>query len=66
MSEPKPLINQREQGVNLKPARAMGMTTIWLKTDAPWGKHGPLMDVAEGDIDHETDNLAQFLRSIRI
>lgn len=51
---------------NLVPARAMGMTTVWLKTDAPWGKHGPLMDVAEGDIDHETDNLAQFLQSIRI
>ena len=30
---------------NLVPARALGMTTVWLKTDAPWGKHGPLMDV---------------------
>ena len=26
---------------NLVPARALGMTTVWLKTDAPWGKHGP-------------------------
>ena len=51
---------------NLVPARAMGMTTIWLKTDSPWGKHGPLMDVASGDIDHETDNLTQFLNTIRI
>lgn len=51
---------------NLVPARALGMTTIWLKSDAPWGKHGPLMDIAAGDIDHETDNLAQFLQSIRI
>jgi putative hydrolase of the HAD superfamily len=51
---------------NLTPARAMGMTTVWLKTDSPWGKHGPLMDVAQGDIDHETDNLTQFLNSIRI
>lgn len=51
---------------NLVPARAMGMTTIWLKTDAPWGNHGPLMDVSAGDIDHETDNLTQFLQSIRI
>ena len=31
---------------NLVPARALGMTTVWLKTDAPWGKHGPVMDVA--------------------
>jgi putative hydrolase of the HAD superfamily len=51
---------------NLVPARALGMTTVWLKTDSPWGKHGPLMDVAEGDIDHETDNLTRFLNSIRI
>jgi putative hydrolase of the HAD superfamily len=51
---------------NLVPAARLGMTTIWLKSDAPWGKHGPLMDVAPGDIDHETDNLTQFLQGIRI
>jgi putative hydrolase of the HAD superfamily len=51
---------------NLSPARALGMTTVWLKTDSPWGKQGPMMDVADGDIDHETDNLTQFLHSIRI
>ena len=51
---------------NLVPARAMGMTTIWLKTNAPWGKQGPLMDVADSDIDHQTDNLTQFLHTIRI
>jgi putative hydrolase of the HAD superfamily len=51
---------------NLVPARALGMTTVWLKTDAPWGKHGPLMDVAPGDIEHETGNLTQFLNTIRI
>ncbi len=51
---------------NLVPARAMGMTTIWLKTDAPWGNHGPLLDVAPGDIDHETEHLAGFLNSVRI
>jgi putative hydrolase of the HAD superfamily len=50
---------------NLVPARAMGMTTVWLKSDSPWGKQGPLMDVASGDIDHETENLADFLQSIR-
>jgi putative hydrolase of the HAD superfamily len=51
---------------NLSPARALGMTTVWLKTDSPWGKQGPMMDVADGDIDHESDNLTQFLHSIRI
>jgi putative hydrolase of the HAD superfamily len=51
---------------NLSPARALGMTTVWLKSDAPWNNHGPLIEAAPGDIDHETDNLAQFLHSIRI
>jgi putative hydrolase of the HAD superfamily len=51
---------------NLVPARALGMTTVWLQSDAPWGKHGPQMDVAAGDIDHQTDNLTRFLHTIRI
>jgi putative hydrolase of the HAD superfamily len=51
---------------NLVPARALGMTTIWLKTGAPYGKHGPQTAIAASDIDHETENLAQFLQSIRI
>jgi putative hydrolase of the HAD superfamily len=51
---------------NLVPARALGMTTVWLKNNAVWGKQGPLMDVAASDIDHQTDNLTEFLHSIRI
>jgi putative hydrolase of the HAD superfamily len=51
---------------NLVPARAVGMTTVWLKNDALWGKHGPVMEVADSDIDHQTDNLTRFLDSIRI
>ena len=51
---------------NLSPARALGMTTIWLKTDTPWGKHTALTDIAPGDIDHQTENLSLFLKSIRI
>jgi putative hydrolase of the HAD superfamily len=51
---------------NLVPARKAGMTTVWLKTDAPWGKHGPLMDVTPDDIDHQTEDLPAFLHSIRI
>ena len=27
---------------NLVPARALGMTTVWLKTDAPWAQARPL------------------------
>jgi putative hydrolase of the HAD superfamily len=51
---------------NLVPAARLGMTTIWLKSNAPWGNHGPLTDAAPGDIHHETENLTQFLQSIRI
>jgi putative hydrolase of the HAD superfamily len=51
---------------NLVPAARLGMTTVWLKSNAPWGKQGPLMDVAEADINHQTDNLTQFLHTIRI
>ena len=51
---------------NLVPARALGMTTVWLQSDAPWAKQGPAMDVAAGDIDHRTENLTEFLQSIRI
>jgi putative hydrolase of the HAD superfamily len=51
---------------NLVPARAMGMTTVWLQSDAPWAKQGPAMDVAASDIDHSTGNLTEFLQSIRI
>jgi putative hydrolase of the HAD superfamily len=50
---------------NLAPARSLGMTTIWLKSAAPWGKHTPV-DVAPGAIDHETDDLTRFLQTIRI
>lgn len=51
---------------NLVPARALGMTTVWLSTGAPWNDHGPLLDVAPDDIDHRTEDLASFLHSIRI
>jgi putative hydrolase of the HAD superfamily len=51
---------------NLVPARAMGMTTVWLQSDAPWAKQGPAMDVTPTDIDHQTGNLTEFLQSIRI
>lgn len=50
---------------NLVPARALGMTTVWLKTDSPWAAQGPHMQVAPGDITHQTDNLTHFLRNIR-
>lgn len=51
---------------NLVPARALGMTTVWLKNDSPWSSQGPHMDVVDGDIDHQTEDLTHFLHNIRI
>ena len=48
---------------NLAPARALGMTTVWLNTGHDFSNGKPL---ATGHIDHETDNLANFLHAIRI
>jgi putative hydrolase of the HAD superfamily len=52
---------------NLVAARALGMTTVWLRSDdTPWASHGPQMDVAQDDISYETTSLPDFLHSIRI
>jgi putative hydrolase of the HAD superfamily len=48
---------------NLAPARALGMTTVWLNTGHDFSTGRP---VARDHIDHETDNLADFLHAIRI
>lgn len=50
---------------NLVPARALGMTTVWLKNEVSWGSRDPIMDVAQGDISHQTDDLSTFLHTIR-
>jgi putative hydrolase of the HAD superfamily len=50
---------------NLIPARALGMTTVWLKTDSAWTSHGPQVEVSADDITHQTDNLTHFLQTIR-
>jgi putative hydrolase of the HAD superfamily len=52
---------------NLVPARALGMTTVWLNNGSAWSKQGPEFPVVQShDIDHETADLTAFLRSIRI
>jgi putative hydrolase of the HAD superfamily len=52
---------------NLVPAHALGMTTVWLKTDNDWAAHGPEFPVASaGHIDHETADLTVFLNGIGI
>lgn len=52
---------------NLVEAKALGMTTIWLRNGSDWSRQGPSHPVAEAHhIDYETDDLVSFLRSIRI
>jgi putative hydrolase of the HAD superfamily len=49
---------------NLVPAKALGMTTIWLNNGQ--GQSHWTIDNAERYIDHRTDDIASFLHSIRI
>jgi putative hydrolase of the HAD superfamily len=52
---------------NLVEAHALGMTTVWLNSDSLWDRQGPEFPVASaGHIDHETQDLTQFLNRIRI
>jgi len=52
---------------NLVPAHALGMTTVWLRNGSEWSRQGPAFPVASGEhIDHEIDDLAEFLHTIRI
>jgi putative hydrolase of the HAD superfamily len=45
---------------NLEPAARIGMTTVWVRTDAAWAR-----DVAPGPhIHHATDALAAWLRTL--
>ena len=49
---------------NLIPARALGMKTVWFNNGL--GLSHWTIDSPELHIDHQTDNLAAFLHSIRI
>jgi putative hydrolase of the HAD superfamily len=52
---------------NLAAAHALGMTTVWLKTEPSWHGEGPQIPVASaGHIDHEINDLTRFLTTIRI
>jgi len=52
---------------NLVEAHALGMTTIWLNAGSPWERQGPEFPVASAlHIDHEINDLARFLGSLRI
>ena len=52
---------------NLVEARALGMTTVWLKNGSEWSRQGPQHPVAQPHhIDYETEDLPSFLVSVRV
>lgn len=46
---------------NLAPAAALGMTTVWVRNDMPWGRAEARGDGVDGFIHHVTDDLADWL-----
>ena len=52
---------------NLVEAHVLGMTTVWLNNRSAWEKQGPEFPVASAlHIDHEINDLARFLGTLRI
>jgi putative hydrolase of the HAD superfamily len=52
---------------NLVEAHQLGMTTVWVKNESEWSQQGPTHPVAQSHhIDYETDDLAEFLHSLRV
>ncbi|MBV8977868.1 MAG: pyrimidine 5'-nucleotidase [Alphaproteobacteria bacterium] len=51
---------------NLAPARALGMTTVWIDTGSVWATQGPQAESGAAHSDHVTRDLSEFLHAIRI
>lgn len=49
---------------NLVPAHAMGMTTVWVRTDADWARPDRGGVGTGGHIDHEVDDLVGWLAGV--
>ncbi|OSQ37067.1 HAD family hydrolase [Thalassospira mesophila] len=57
---PKNAIYFEDMAKNLLPAKDMGMTTVWVHSDSDWAHEGR----DDPRIDHETDNLPEFLEML--
>ena len=55
-----PAVMVEDMAVNLVPAHAMGMTTVWVRTEHDWTGPKP----GETHVDREIDDLADWLTSI--
>ena len=54
---PKTAVMVEDMAKNLKPAHAMGMTCVWVRTDSDWAMHGH----DEGHVHHTIDDLTHWL-----
>lgn len=58
--DPRTAVMVEDIARNLKPASDMGMTTVWVRNDSPWGRED-----SDGDhIDHVIDDLVDWLSEI--
>jgi len=57
---PETAVMVEDMAVNLVPAHAMGMTTVWVRTEHDWTGPKP----GETHVDREIDDLAGWLRTI--
>ncbi len=58
--DPATAVMVEDMAVNLVPAHAMGMTTVWVKTEHAWTGPKP----GETHVDREIDDLARWLESV--
>ena len=58
--DPKSAVMIEDMACNLVPASALGMTTVWIRTEEAWAKEG-----AGGDhINYCVDDLTEWLKTI--
>lgn len=58
--DPAAAVMVEDMAVNLVPAHAMGMTTVWVKTEHAWTGPKP----GETHVDREIDDLADWLETV--
>ena len=57
---PSRTVMVEDMAQNLEPAAAMGMTTVWVETDHPWG-----CERSDGDhVHYVVDDLARWLSAV--
>lgn len=65
--EPSKAAFFEDMAVNLAPAYALGMTTVWIANGSVWSDQGPDAHLTDYDhIHHTIDDLGDFLQTIRV